>query len=68
MILATRILALIFTTGGLTSLIAGLTGASWFFSAASSRTFTGRRLKAARILYSVAGTLMIAVGLSLFLN
>ncbi|MDE6545904.1 MAG: hypothetical protein K2L63_07375 [Paramuribaculum sp.] len=64
---ATLILAAIFAVGGATSLIAGLTGARWFFSAAASRTFTGRRHRiAARVVYSVAGVLLILAALQLF--
>lgn len=60
------ILASVFIIGGLTAFVAGATGASWFFSAAGSRAFTGRRHQAAaRVLYSIAGLLMIAAGWSL---
>lgn len=60
------ILGAVFILGGLTATAAGLTGGSWFFSAASAHTFTGRRhLRAARALYAIAGLLMIAAGWSL---
>ncbi|MBD5345777.1 MAG: hypothetical protein HDR92_01435 [Bacteroides sp.] len=60
------ILASVFILGGITAFIAGITGARWFFSAAGSRAFTGRRHNAAaRVIYTIAGLLMIAAGLNL---
>lgn len=66
MTVATYILAAIFGLCGVTALAAGVTGARWFFSASGSRAFTGRRHRlAARVLYAVAGALMILAALYL---
>lgn len=63
---ATLILALTFIAAGSTALIAAVTDARWFFSARGAHAFTGRRRHAAsRIIYGVAGALMIAAGVSL---
>lgn len=64
---ATLILAAIFAVGGATALLAGLTGGRWFFSAAGSRAFTGRGHRiAARVVYAVAGALLILAAAHLF--
>jgi hypothetical protein len=66
---ATLILALTFIGAGATALIAAVTDARWFFSARGAHAFTGRRRHAAsRLIYGVAGTLMIAAGLSLIVG
>lgn len=64
---ATLILAAVFAIGGATALLAGVTGSRWFFSAAGSRAFTGcgHRI-AARVVYSVAGALLILAAIHLF--
>lgn len=67
--IATLILAAIFALCGLTALIAAITGSRRFFATAGSRAFTGRRhLRAARILYGTAGTLMLAAATYLALT
>ena len=64
---ATLILAAVFAIGGATALLAGLTGGRWFFSAAGSRAFTGRSPRiAARVVFSVAGALLILAAIHLF--
>lgn len=58
---ATIILAAIFAIGGVTAVTAAITGSRTFFSTAGSRAFTGRgHRRAARLLYGIAGALMIA--------
>lgn len=64
---ATYLLAAIFGLCGATALVAGITGARWFFSAAGASAFTGRRHRAAaRALYAVSGALMVAASVYLF--
>ncbi len=62
MTVAIYIVVTFFAIGGILSLYAAVTGASWFFSTRSARSVTGQMPRtAARLFYGLIGAAIIAM-------